>query len=316
MVEWIGYALTAAIGGLVAASEIVSRYRDDPWAATTSRGGVFYMAFNMLVSIGVFYLIRDVFPIRDGLKETWTVPDFFIDVFLAGAAAMAVLRTSFLSVRIDDKDVQIGIAAVVEIFRNTIDRDVDRLRAGPRAKKVADTMKQVSFDRAQSTLTSVALNLMQNVSADERATIEQRVSALANESDRPDESKALELGLILAGTIGFNNLESAVDVVRDSISTAMTRRKVVENAIAALPTKTILQELPVTCLSISRALSPDEQEALRIQIEGLVENQDVSERVKAINVALLLAHLVGEESFKSAVALLDASDVPEPPKPA
>lgn len=312
MYEWTGYLLTGLIGGVVAVSEIVSRYRDDPWAASTSRGGVIYVLFNAAVSLGVFYLIRDVFPVRDDPRSEWTLQQFFLDVFLAGGAALAVMRTSFMTVRVNDKDVQVGLAAIVEIFRNTIDRDVDRLRAGPRSMEVAKTMNQVSFDRAQSTLTSVSLNLMQNISAEERATIEQKIAALANQTDRPDESKAIELGLILAGSIGFKNLESSVEIVRDSITTAMTRRAVVEDAISTLDSATVISELPITCLSISTALTPDGQDKLRDQIDNLMASEDISVRVKAINVALLLAHLVGEENFKTAVALLKSSKKVEP----
>lgn len=308
--ETAGYILVGLIGALVAASEILSRYRDDPWSAVKSKSGLFYLVFNAAVSMGVFYLIRDVFPLRDIPRASQTPQHFFSDVFLAGAAAMAILRTSFLTVQVNGKDVQIGLAAVIDIFRTTIDRDVDRLRAGPRAQQVADIMKNISFERASTALTSTAMSLMQNVSAEEKAQVTQRVAALASQTDRTDEGKALDLGLILAGTVGFSNLHAAVNVTRDSITTATTRSAIVEDAIKRLSHEAVLMELPITCLSMSTELLPEDQGILREQIAGLVAENNLTERVKAINAALLLAHLVGEESFRSAVNLLESGKKP------
>lgn len=300
---FLAYIIVFLIGAIVALSEIVSRYRDDPWDAATSRSGIWYLLFNAGVSVGVFYLLRDVFPLQGQPVAGKELAHLWTDVFLAGAAAMAVLRTSFMTVHVDGKDIQIGLAAVIDGFRTAIDRDVDRLRAGPRAEEVATTMHQVSFERAKITLTSMALNMMQNVSADERARVEQKIAALDSQ-DRDDGNKALELGLILAGVIGFNNLKKAVDINRDSITTAMTRAGVVETALDHLTPAAILNELPMTCLSLSTALSSEAQEALMQQISDVMLQADVAEHVKAINVALLVAHFVGEATFRSGVKLL------------
>ena len=183
MTDGWGYFAVGVIGLIVALSELLSRYRDAPWDAAKSKAGWAYLVFNAGVSLLAFYLIREVFPLRDAAtaaNANLKLRHLVIDVLLAGASAMAILRSSFFAVRVGDKDVQIGLAAVIDVFRNTIDRDVDRLRAGPRSEKVAEIMKQISFERAYQPLTSVTLNLLQNVSADERAQVEQKVAALAS----------------------------------------------------------------------------------------------------------------------------------------
>ncbi len=305
------YLATGVIGAIVAVSELVSRYRDDPLDATTSRAGVAYVALNALVSVGVFFLIRDVFealgPVDDGAEFRRIVTE----VLIAGASAMAILRTSFMTVHVYGSDIQIGLAAIIDVFRTAVDRDVDRLRAGPRSESVAETMEDVSFDRARTTLTSAALSSMQNVSAQERAQIEQQIAAMAQQADRSDSSKAHELGLILGGVVGFSNLERLVELHRDSVMTATMRTDIVEAAIRRLSTDVILKELPVTCLSLAPQ-SDTEQQELKEQIESLILAPDLSERVKAINAALILAHFVGTKTFESAVSLMDEGRAPKP----
>lgn len=266
---------------------------------------------NAVVSIGVFYLIRNILDFQDAPDAGKELQRFASDILIAGASAMAILRTSLMTIHVNGKDVQIGLAAVIEVYRSAVDRDVDRLRAGPRTTDVSAIMNQISFERARGTLSSAAMSAMQNVSAEERAQIEQRVSALANQTDRSDQSKAQELGLILAGVIGFKNLRTIVENNRDSISTAMTRTAIVDSAIEQLDSATILNELPVTCLLLS-PLQSEDQEALKLQLDSLKAEPGLSDRVKTINVALLLAHFVGEESFKSAVALLDENSPATP----
>lgn len=308
------YVAVSLLAVIVAASELVSRYRDDPVQATTSRSGVIYILINVGVSIGVFYLIRNVLELRDPPAAGKEFQRLVWDVFLAGASAMVILRTSLMTIHVNGKDVQIGLAAVIDVFRSAVDRDVDRLRAGPRTTDVSEIMKQISFVRARGTLTSVALSAMQNVNAEERAQIEQRVAALANQSDRSDASKAQELGLILAGIVGFKNLRTMVNNNRDSISTALTRTAVVDKAVEKLDTDVILKELPVICLLLSPQ-DPESQKSLEGQIQKLIEEPDKTEHTKSIGVALLLAHFVGEESFNSAVALLDKTPDSQKPTP-
>lgn len=306
MTAFLPYFFTGVIGAIVAISEIVSRYRDDPLDATTSRAGVAYILINVGVSACVLFLIRDVFAALGTPDPGAEFQQTVTYILVAGASAMAILRTSLMTVHVYGNDIQVGLAAIIDVFRVAVDRDVDRLRAGPRAKNVAKTMDNVSFERARTTLTSAALSSMQNVSADERAQIEQRIAAIAQQADRSDSSKAIELGLILGSVVGFENLETLVSLHRDSLMTANMRSEVVEQALSRLEPEVILKELPVTCLSFSPQ-SDAEQQELRDQIDALIASQDLSEKVKAINTALILAHFVGTQSFESAVDLLVAA---------
>ena len=218
---------------------------------------------------------------------------------------MAVLRSSLFTARVGDKDVQIGLAGLIEIFRLTIDRDVDRVRAGPRATSVANIMQEVSFVSAAEPLTSMCLNLLQNVGAEERAQVEQKVAALANQAGRSDSGKALELGLILAGTVGFPVLEAAAEKLAENINVGTPREELVAKAMRCLSPTEIMVELPATCLALAQTMSEEDQTRLGEGITDIRLDEELSLTVKALNIGILLINFVGEEVFVAAVSLLD-----------
>ena len=43
---WLDWVAVALLGGVVGASELLSRYKDDPWAAVRSWPARFYIAIN------------------------------------------------------------------------------------------------------------------------------------------------------------------------------------------------------------------------------------------------------------------------------
>lgn len=308
----LAYVAVALIGIFAAIAELLSRYRDAPWDAVSSKAGIAYLAFNAAVCVLGYFFIREVFILNPvevvEAGETSVVAStvtkaVVTDVILAGVSSMAILRSSFFTVRVGDKDVEIGLAGLVDVFRTTIDRDVDRVRAGPRAAEVAEIMAGVSFVRAQGPLTSMCLNLLQNVGVEERVNVEQQVDMLAAQTGRTDESKALELGLILAGTVGFSVLKSAAVQQKNNIAIGTSRSVLVSEAVSRLTPYAILTELPTTCIVLATTLTGEDQRVLSEQIDQLSETT-LTEQVKAINAGLLLLHVVGEENFMAAVNLL------------
>jgi hypothetical protein len=149
----------------------------------------------------------------------------------------------------------------------------------------------------------MCLNLLQNVDVEERVNVEQQVDLLASQTGRTDEGKALELGLILAGTVGFSVLESAAKQQKANIAIGTPRSELVSEAVSRLAPHAILTELPTTCFVLATTLSGEDQRVLSEQIDQLNETT-LTEQVKAINAGLLLLHVVGEENFMAAVNLL------------
>ena len=303
----LAYAIAGAIGAAAAFAELVARYRDAPWEAAQSRGGVLYIGFNAAVSLGAMFLIRNVFPIPDW---TGTPPGPPVDpaglaqqVLIAGVGAMAVLRSAIITVRSGDQDVAIGPAAIVEVLRIALDRDVDRVRAGPRSVEVQRIMAGVSFARAYEPLTSISISLLQNVKADEEAQLRQRIAALANETGRSDADKALELGLILAGSVGFPVLEKAKALLGDRISDGVKRPVLVVELLADMSFDTIARDLPAIALALNTSVSPEDQTLLSGQIDSIIKSA-LSEGAKVVNIGLVIANVLGDETLRNAVGLL------------
>jgi hypothetical protein len=136
--SWLDWA-AAALGGTVGVSGLISRYKDDPWAAIQSWPAVFYLAINSAASVGALFLMPDGWwDLSRGMR-----------ILMAGVSAMAFFRTSLFVVR-------------------AADRRVDRKRAAARSQAVVDAMKNVDYSKAKDALPPYCLALMQNISKEDQ----------------------------------------------------------------------------------------------------------------------------------------------------
>ena len=197
---WLDWAAVAALGGAVGASELVSRYKDEPAAALKSWPAAIYVAINTAASLSALGLIH----VKDGLGlARWA------QVLLAGAGAMAFFRTSLFLVRAGDRDVGVGPSAFLQIFLVAADRAVDRKRAAARSDAVAVVMKDVDFLKALEALPPYCLALMQNVSQEDQQELARALKDLAGDPQEPSV-KARLLGLELINVVGVDVLTTAV----------------------------------------------------------------------------------------------------------
>jgi hypothetical protein len=311
------YAAAAAIGAVAGLAELVSRYRDAPRDAAASRGGVAYVLFNALVSLGALYLIRNVFPWPGAALSPapQDVPTLAQQALAAGVGAMALLRSAVVTVRSGDSDVPIGPAAILEIFRTALDRDVDRVRAGPRATEVGRIMAGVSFARAYRPLGGLAVSLLQNIGAEEEARLRQRIDALANQTGRSDGDKALELGLILSSSVGFAVLEQAKALLDDKIGDGVKQPVAVATLVGRLDPATVGRDLPALCLALNPTVAPEDQRALATQVD-LIAKSDLSAGAKVVNIGLVIANILGEDTLATAVDLIGRPGAVAAPPPA
>src|SRR5438128_2741123 len=153
--SWLDWAAVAALGGVVGASELISRYKDHPGAAIWSWPAIFYVALNSAASAGALGLIQ---------ANGWFADTHWKQILIAGVSAMAFFRTSLFVVRAGDRDVGVGPSGFLQIFLGATDRAVDRQRAAARSNAVASVMKGVDYEKAYKVLPPYCLALMQNVS--------------------------------------------------------------------------------------------------------------------------------------------------------
>ncbi len=207
--------LAFAFGGLVGATELIARYRDDPARALRTTPARLYMLVNAIVGWTAFWLIfSGRIPAPFEIIRGHPLLNALV---IGGFSGMAVFRASVFNVQVRDKTVRIGPAAVLDVMLRAADRAVDRERAAPRAAEVRRIMAGVTFERAHVMLPQYCYTLMQNLGAEERDELDQIVLALKSLTGVSDESKAYNLGLALMNLVGREVLERAVKGLGDRI---------------------------------------------------------------------------------------------------
>jgi len=212
MAVTLDFAAAALLGILVGLAELVSRYRDAPHAALYTRPALLYLVLNGAASGLALALIR-AFDWKFGAGAD-TVR--WVQLLVAGVGAMALFRTSLFTVRAGDRDIAVGPATFLQIFRDAADREVDRLRARDRSSKVGDLMDGLDYQKASEGLIPYSLALMQNVPDDEQQKLVQGVKLLDAEPIEP-AIKVRILGLLLMNVVGPNVLSAAVDALREQL---------------------------------------------------------------------------------------------------
>lgn len=135
---------------------------------------------------------------------------------MAGFGAMALFGSSLLTVKAGGNDVGIGPSSVLSIMMAASDRSADRLRAADRAGRVHVVMEDVSYQKAESALPTVAVALMQNLSPSDVAALNADLAALKS-LKLPDATKALLLGLKLTNVVSVAVLAAAKQSLGDTI---------------------------------------------------------------------------------------------------
>jgi hypothetical protein len=204
---WLDWAGAAALGGLVGASELVSRYKDNPVAALKTWPAIFYISVNIIASVAALGLIRGY---------GWFGPARLTQILMAGVSAMAFFRTSLFVVRAGDRDVGVGPSGFLQIFLAAADRDVDRARAAARSDAVAKVMKGVDFDKALQILAPYCIALLQNLSPEDQGVLERVLERLKEREAEPNV-KVLLLGIELMNVVGVDVLTTAVKSLDEQI---------------------------------------------------------------------------------------------------
>jgi hypothetical protein len=202
--DWVA---VAAIGVVVGASELISRYRDSPGGAVRTWPAGFYIAINGIASVGALHLID---------ANGWFAQSQWTRILMAGVSAMAFFRTSLFVVRAGDRDVGVGPSGFLQIFLSAADRAVDRKRGAARSAAVGEVMKNVNYEKAFQALPPYCLALMQNVSDEDQKAFRKALEELDRGQGDPGIKVRL-LGLELINVMGIDVVKTAVRDLGDEI---------------------------------------------------------------------------------------------------
>ena len=210
MLYYVVVALLAAVAGAV---ELVARYRDAPGDALRQGPAVLYVTVNALAGMTAL-LVFDSFGLRFGAPDG---AEHLVRTAAAGFAAMTMLRSGVLTIRVGSNDVDVGPNWVLKIILGAADRAVDRAQAHRRSTFVGEIMSEVDFDKARAALPSYCLALMQNVTEEEQRDIGRVVASLEADEQLGPEAKTRRLALVLLNVVGEDVLRASVQALGDEI---------------------------------------------------------------------------------------------------
>ena len=204
---WLEWLVAGLVGALISSAEIISRYRDEPEYALRTWPSQFYLLLNALASVLALVFIRLfgwTFGVGDPSALGW------VQAAVAGIGAMAILRASLFSVRIDDQTVPVGLGRFLDVLLESVDRAVDRKRAEERGKTVSEIMKDVVFEKAYVALPAYCLALLQNLPQADQDQLGKKIGLLYNSEGISPRVKSMLLGIALMNLVGENVLRAAV----------------------------------------------------------------------------------------------------------
>jgi hypothetical protein len=197
--------LALTLGSTVGASEVVSRYRDEPVRAILSNAGLMYLGLNGVVSALTYGLLtRYSSSFAQGLQG-----DRVMTAMVAGFGAMAVLRSKFFTIRTPKgEDISVGPDAAVSAILEAADRGVDRSRASRRLSLVYRAARRITDAKVGAEFFQISLAAFQNLDATEKAEVIAVIDEIL-ETDYPPELQIEAMCYVvlrLTGELNFNDI--------------------------------------------------------------------------------------------------------------
>jgi hypothetical protein len=208
--------IAATMGMLLAITELVARYRDDPAAAVLSTPAAVYVIVNAAAAAGALYLIH---AFNWTFGATGTALNV-TQVLTAGFGSAALFRTSLFNVATGDQIIGVGPSAILNVILTAADRAVDRERASLREADTSTAMDGFSFSMGADSLLAYCVAAMQNLTPSEVKVVENKISELKDQKNRaiPDSVKSKILGLQLLTLVGRKVLSQASTLVKGALS--------------------------------------------------------------------------------------------------
>src|SRR5579875_2054741 len=197
---------------LVAVCELISRFRDAPIRLGTSPFVWLYCAVNALAAAMAFELIR-VFGWTAGLPVTETSKIVWIRIASAGFSAMVLLRSSLLTVRSGNQDVDVGPGAVLQQLLTALDREIDR-REGQLRLLSVDAFQGLDFAQTSAAAPALCAGVLQSLTADQQAQLKRSIDVIIG-GTASSETKLRLLALELMNVCGPDILNAVAKKLRD-----------------------------------------------------------------------------------------------------
>jgi hypothetical protein len=197
------YWVAAVFGMVVGASEIVSRYRDEPMSAVLSLPGLFYLTINGAIAAAAYHLLDHyqsaIFPAFQKNRPGLTC-------IVAGFGAMAVMRSKLFHLKTPGgEEVAVGPDAVILVILRTVDNAIDRWRSVSRQSLVNRATQGVEYSARVAEFFKASLASYQNLSSQDKTELVKVIDDMTQKQDMDPQLKMMAIAFGFVNIGGENN---------------------------------------------------------------------------------------------------------------
>ncbi|GAA1558865.1 hypothetical protein GCM10009678_47390 [Actinomadura kijaniata] len=269
-------ALACLIGGLVGGAELVSRYRDRPWAAILSLAGLLYLFVNIIAAVVALIIVTAAgwrFGLPASMGET---AQMFARVSTAGFGSAMALRLSLAPAQAH------GAGTGPVSLLNGILRLADQVmeRKGALSRLSGNGLAGLSFERDHAALAELCCHLLEQFDLGEAQRLGGLAADLRQRTDLTDSDKLDCFGLELVRLVGERALRQAAQHLRERLEKEAVERSAaqaagqvpaaaVEDRLAALPSTSEGSEFETSPTERPSRLRPSPNGASRLERKAL-----------------------------------------------
>lgn len=201
------YFLAFFTGGLVAFSEIASRYSDAPGALFKNYASWLYVSINGLSAVLV-YCLSSFVDLKVAEKNMNDHP--YILAIVSGVGAMAFLRSSIINIKHNGHNVDAGLNKAIQQLLDWVDRMYDRQRSREIVKRVGPLVKDLSPDFLATSILPSCMAAMENLTQSEISDVNNETKRIIESLTIESQAKSFQLGFCIARITGFELLQEVV----------------------------------------------------------------------------------------------------------
>ena len=163
-----------------------------------------YLFLNGVMSILAFYFVKKI--AHESIVQISTIE--VINILVAGFGGITILRSSFMSVTIKNKEIEIGLINVVESLLCKIETKINHNIAAKRICEIYEIMKNVDFDKAKDELPILCMRYIDYFPEEDQQKLIHEVSSIDIGLD--NINKSLQLGREIAKYCDIEILKRSV----------------------------------------------------------------------------------------------------------
>jgi len=139
---------------------------------------------------------------------------------IAGLGSMAIMRSAFINLKLGETKYSVGPGVLLDILLISIDKKIDQNRAMCSAIEVHDVMENIDYAKANISLPTVCLHMLEQVSRDDQEEMKKEIEKINATRELAQKAKSLCLGISIKKIAGLDVLNTAVNLLGEEIRLA------------------------------------------------------------------------------------------------